>query len=61
MNATLVKPNAVSHLADGRTIEVWSHVKANAFGASQARTASILFDRDGRMVRLTGESDVTGH
>ena len=46
----LGKPNTQARLPDGRTVLVWSHSKASAFGHARARSVSLQFDADGKLV-----------
>lgn len=45
-------PNSITMMADGGTLMLWLHSKANGMtGHAQARSVSFLFDREGRVVR----------
>lgn len=46
----LGKPNTQARLPDGKTVLVWSHSKAKAFGSVNARSVSLQFDADGKLV-----------
>jgi hypothetical protein len=48
----LGKPNNETFLADSTTMLTWLHSTGTAWGTGKSRYLSILFDREGRMVRI---------
>ena len=59
--AMLGPPNAVSTMPDGRQVLAWSHVKINSWaGSSLVRSASFVFDADGRVTGPATHSNIPG-
>ncbi len=54
--ATLGKPRGVAIAADGAKSVVWSWAEAGAFTGVQSRAVSILFGKDGKMIRVVGKA-----
>ena len=54
--AKLGKPFGVSMTADGTKSVVWSWAQAGGLTGIQKRAARILFDKDGKMVRVAGKA-----
>src|SRR6185312_9307228 len=60
VDAKLGKPNGEVFAADGRRVQTWMYSHSNMLsGGSSARTLAILFDADGKMVRVAskGQTD----
>jgi hypothetical protein len=51
------KSSAVNYMPDGRTARVWMWSRGTVVGTGEARSVSILFDAQGRMVRLINTSE----
>lgn len=50
--AKLGKPTSITTLADGTRQLMWVHSTGNALGQGSARSAMLLFDQDGKFVRV---------
>lgn len=51
--ARLGKPNGTAFMPDGREIDSWVYSHANGLtGSANARTASVIFGADGRLIRV---------
>lgn len=50
--ANLGQPSAFSNMPNGQQLLQWQYVHGSMFGASSTH-AAILFDADGKMVRIT--------
>lgn len=48
----LGKPTSISALANGQTLAQWMYTQGTVLGGSSANVA-VLFDKDGKMVRVT--------
>ena len=46
----LGKPNSQVKLPDGKTVLGWVHSTGTAFGSASARSVSLQFDADGRLI-----------
>jgi hypothetical protein len=46
-------PTAESSYADGSRLLQWQYVSGNALGRGSGSHVAILFDRDGKMIRVT--------
>lgn len=55
----LGKPNNETFLADSTTMLTWLHSSGTAWGSGKSRYLSILFDRQGRMVRIVQKGQTT--
>ena len=51
----LGKPRAVAMNADGSKSATWIWAQAGAFVGTQSRGVKILFDKDGKMIRIAGK------
>ena len=54
--AKLGKPHGVTIAADGAKNVVWSWAQAGGFTGIQSRAVRILFDKDGKMIRVAGKA-----
>jgi hypothetical protein len=54
--AKLGKPNSTSMSGDGRTASSWVRVTAG-LGGSSNKTVIIVFDKDGKMIRVAQRTD----
>lgn len=54
--AKLGKPHGVSIAADGAKNVVWAWAQAGGFTGVQSRAVRILFDKDGKMIRVAGKA-----
>lgn len=50
--ARLGEPNSRTTLPNGQTQLMWLHSRGTAWGAADARSAALLFDADGKFVRV---------
>lgn len=57
--ARLGQPNNRTTLADGQTQLLWLHSKGTAWGSADARSAALLFDAQGRFVRVITTSQTS--
>jgi outer membrane protein assembly factor BamE (lipoprotein component of BamABCDE complex) len=57
----LGKTNGVSYMPDSTTVRTWIYAQGTALGTGHGRGVKILFDADGRMVRLLQRSDSEIH
>jgi len=56
----LGKPSSVRTAADGRTAARWVHSEASVISTS-AKGVTIVFDKDGKMIRIAGRSDISSN
>lgn len=56
--AKLGLPNSQAVGANGVTSLLWSYVSASPFGVNTNRGVIILFDKDGKMIRVAGKSEI---
>lgn len=62
VDAKLGKPNGEVFAADGRRVQTWMYSHSNMLsGGSSARTLAILFDADGKMVRVASKGQTDMH
>jgi hypothetical protein len=56
----LGKPSGTNYLADGSTARTWMWARGTAIGTGDGRSVGILFDSEGRLVRIVnrGESKI---
>lgn len=57
----LGKPTAETNNADGTTLVLWQYSHGNALGSASAQRLAILFDRDGKMVRIAHRAETQVH
>lgn len=50
--ARLGEPNSRSVAANGEEVLLWLHSRGTALGTARARSATLLFDANGRYVRM---------
>ena len=48
-------------MADSSVVLVWMHSTGTAWGTGKGRSLSILFDKDGKMVRLLQRTETSVH
>ena len=53
----LGKPASLTNLPDGGTILVWGYVEGSSSGRGYGARASILFNQDGKMVRVVSKAE----
>lgn len=52
----LGKPHSVNYAADGRTTAAWVRV-SQVMGSMSAKGISVLFDKDGKMIRIVNRQE----
>lgn len=52
----LGKPQSISHAADGRVGVVWVRSQA-VMGSASSKGVAILFDKDGKMIRVVNRNE----
>lgn len=57
----LGKPNSETFRADSSVILLWMHSRGTAWGTGKSRSLAILFDKDGRMLRLLQRTETKVH
>ena len=50
--ARLGQPNSRTTLPNGQTQLMWLHSTGTAWGTADARSAALLFDADGKFIRV---------
>ncbi len=53
------KPTSQQFTAEGKMVSVWVYAAA-IMGSASSRSVSIGFDKDGKMIRVLGKSQVGG-
>ncbi len=53
----LGKPTSVNYSADGRTAATWVRV-SNVMGSVSSKGVSILFDKEGKMIRIANKQEM---
>jgi hypothetical protein len=50
-------PNSHSSMANGEEVLVWLHSRGTAWGAGDARSVSLLFDEQKKLVRVLNQTE----
>jgi hypothetical protein len=55
----LGKPAGINYMADGSTARTWMWARGTPIGTGDGRSVGILFDSEGRLVRIVNRGEST--